>query len=69
MADWMPQDEFDKTPYGRLNKQPGAMNYIMGPFDPSIVPPGGKVVPDPKEGRFGIVVDSKGEAVAKVDLK
>lgn len=68
MGEWIPKDQFEKTEYGRLNKQPGAINYI-GPLRPELIPPGGRVVPDPKEGNFGIVVDSTGTAVCKVDLK
>jgi hypothetical protein len=67
MGEWIPKEQFVKTDYGRLNEQPGAINYI-GPLRPEFVPPGGKVVADPKDGRFGIVVDSSGTAVCKVDL-
>jgi hypothetical protein len=67
MRDWLPQEQFDRTEYGRLNKQPGAMNYVgRTPFP---TPPGGRVVPDPKDGNFGIVVDRDGTALAKIDLK
>jgi len=68
MGDWIPPEQFDRTEYGRLNKQPGALNYV-GAYEPRMVPPGGRVVPDPKDGRFGIVIDAAGSAVCKVDLK
>lgn len=68
MGDWIPQDAFDKTEYGRLNQQPGAVKFL-GPGESYEVPPGGRVVPDPKDGMFGIVVDRDGNAVCKVVLK
>jgi hypothetical protein len=67
-ADWISPEVFEKTEYGRLNKQPGAINFI-GPGAPYEVPPGGRIVPDPKEGRYGIVVDRDGTALYKVVLK
>jgi hypothetical protein len=68
MAEWIPTEQFNQTEYGRLNQQPGANNFQMT-FAPSDVPPGGRVVADPKDGRFGIIVDAEGIAVSKVVLK
>jgi hypothetical protein len=67
-AEWISPEQFEKTEYGRLNKQPSAENYV-GRLKDEHIPRGGKVVPDPKDGYFGIVVDSTGTAVCKVDLK
>lgn len=67
MADWIPKEDFDRTEYGQRDKQPGAMNFI-GRLAPEHIPPGGRVVADPKDGRFGIIVDAQGIVVCKVAL-
>ena len=69
MADWIPEEKFYQTEYGRLSKEPAAINNFFGPGQPYSVPPGGRVVPDPKDGVFGIVVDRDGKAMCKVVLK
>jgi len=69
MADWISPEAFDKTEYGRLNKQPGAHKDFRMEFKREDVPPGGRVVSDPKDGTYGIIVDADGTAICKVVLK
>ncbi len=68
MADWIPREEFEKTEYGQLDKRLDPSKYY-GPLDRSKLPEGSAIVPDPKDGNFGIILDRSGEPVAKVDLK
>jgi hypothetical protein len=67
MADWIPREEFEKTEYGKLNLQLGGRNYL-GRLDKSKLPPGSTIVPDPKDGHFGIIKGPNGEPLGKVDL-
>ncbi len=67
MADWIPKEEFEKTEYGRLNLQLDGRNYF-GSLDKSKLPPGATIVPDPKDGNFGIIKAANGEPLGKVDL-
>jgi len=69
MAEWIPSEQFDQTGYGRLAKQEGAIMNFKMTFDPADVPAGGRVVPDSKDGTYGIIVDREGTAVCKVVLK
>lgn len=68
MADWIPTEEFEKTEYGKLNKILNGRNYY-GQLDRSKLPPGSTIVPDPKDGRFGIIKGRDGEPIGKVDLE
>jgi len=67
MSDWIPQDKFDQTEYGRLNKILAGKNYF-GKLDKEKLLPGSVVIPDPKDGAFGIIKDAQGNPVGKVDL-
>jgi hypothetical protein len=67
MADWIPADEFEKTEYGQLNRRLNRANYF-GRLDRSKLPAGSSVVPDPKDGHFGIIKDRNGEPLGKVEL-
>jgi hypothetical protein len=68
MADWIPTEEFEKTEYGQLNRRLAGRNYF-GRLDRSKLPMGATIVPDPKDGRFGIIKDRNGDPVGKVDLE
>lgn len=65
--EWLSQEVFEETEYGRLNKQPGAENFIPQ-YQHYEIPLGGRVVADPKDGTYGIVVDREGKVVSKVVL-
>ena len=67
MSNWMPKDQFEKTEYGRLNKILDGNNYF-GMLDRSKLPANATIIPDPKDGHFGIIRDNQGEPVGKVDL-
>jgi len=67
MGEWIPTDEFEKSEYGRLNKQLDGKNYF-GKLDRSKLPPGATIVSDPKDENFGIIKDTHGNPVGKVDL-
>ena len=67
VADWIPTEEFERTEYGRLNKTLDPKKYF-GPLDRSKLPEGSTVVPDPKDGHFGIIRDSADNPVGKVEL-
>jgi hypothetical protein len=67
-AEWLPAEVFDRTEYGKLNKQPGAAKFIP-PYETYEVPVGGRIVEDPKDGKYGIVVDREGNAICKVVLR
>ena len=64
---WMPSEEFVKTEYGKLNRILDGRNYY-GQLDRSKLPQGSLIVPDPKDGRFGISKGGDGEPIGKVDL-
>jgi hypothetical protein len=68
MADWISREAFKKTQYGRLDKQLDGKNFL-GPGERPDVPPGGQIVRDPKDGRFGIVVDREGKPICKATLE
>ena len=67
MADWIPKEEFEKTEYGKLDLQLDGRNYL-GRLAKSKLPPGSTIVPDPKDGHFGIIKGPNGEPLGKVDL-
>jgi hypothetical protein len=67
MADWIPKEEFEKTEYGKLNLRLDPKKYF-GRLDRSKLPVGSTIVPDPKDGHFGIIKDPDGEPIGKVDL-
>lgn len=67
MGNWLSEAEFRRTEYGRLDLKEGAKNYV-GPLDRAKLPAGATLVPDPKDGRFGIVKDCNGEPLCKVEL-
>ena len=66
MADWITTEKFEKTEYGQLNRQLNPAKYF-GRLDRSRLPEGSTVVPDPKDGHFGIIKGRNGEPVGKVD--
>ena len=67
MTGWISIDDFEKTEYGRLNKILDGKKYL-GRLDNSKLPKDSTIIPDPKDGKFGIIKDSKGSPVGKVDL-
>jgi hypothetical protein len=67
MSDWIPEEEFDNTEYGKLNNQLAGKNYF-GKLVREKLPPNSIIIPDPKDGFFGIIKDAHGNAVGKVDL-
>jgi hypothetical protein len=67
MADWIPAEEFEKTEYGQLNRRLDPTKYF-GQLDRSKLPEGSTIVPDPKDGHFGIIKGCNGEPLGKVDL-
>ncbi len=67
MTDWMKQEDFDKTEYGQLNLRLDGKNYF-GKLIRDKLPIGSTIVPDPKDGNFGIIKDAEGNPVGKVDL-
>lgn len=69
MADWIPNAEFEQTEYGRLNRAlPSSAPFYME-VTAGLVPPGGSIVPDPKDGVYGIIKHADGTPIAKVCLK
>ena len=67
MTDWIPKEEFEKTEYGKLNLRLDPRKYF-GRLDRSKLPAGSTVIPDPKDGHFGIIKGADGEPIGKVDL-
>lgn len=67
MADWIPTGKFEKTEYGKLNKLLDGKNYL-GKYDLEKMPSGSRIVKDPKDGNFGIIVNENGAPMGKVDL-
>lgn len=67
MGDWIPPEEFAKTEYGQLDQRLDPSKYY-GRLDRSKLPAGATIVPDPKDGHFGIIKGRDGEPIGKVDL-
>ena len=67
MSDWVPEEEFDKTEYGKLNNQLAGKNHF-GKLVREKLPANSTIIPDPKDGLFGIIKDAQGNPVGKVDL-
>ncbi len=68
MADWIHPERFDKTEYGRLAKELPSGAPYYDPFTPDMLPPGASIVPDPKDGKFGIIKGRNGKPLAKASL-
>ena len=68
MTDQLSKEEFENSTYGRLDKELGGRAY-KDPFVPEMVPPGGRIVPDPKDGVFGIIVGKDGRPIVKTRIK
>ena len=67
MVDFIPNDEFAKTEYGRLNKILDGKKYF-GKLAKTKLPENSTIVADPKDGNFGVIKDSQGNQIGKVDL-
>ena len=67
MGDWVPKDEFQKSEYGQLDQELDPSKYY-GRLDQEKLPDGSSVVPDPKDGNFGIIKDDFGNPIGKVKL-
>ena len=68
MAEWVESEKFYESEYGRLSKEHGPIHDYRMVFKPEDVPPGGRVVYDPKDQNFGIIVDAEGTAICRVAM-
>ena len=63
--DWIKNDDFRDTDYGRLDEELGPGKFY-GPLDQNRLPPGSSIVPDPKDGLYGIITDVNGIPLGKI---